>query len=105
MLSSEARVDSQRIRRGFLGEADWPKLIAAAGRLSEAPTVSRATTAYPSTVERENPGISISAVTSRASTLFSEFTSGTDSTSGDGAIRCTAAIASSTEITERKRLI
>ncbi|HUH66483.1 MAG TPA: replicative DNA helicase [Syntrophales bacterium] len=37
MLSSEARVDSQRIRRGFLGEADWPKLITAAGRLSEAP--------------------------------------------------------------------
>ncbi|MGA3208238.1 MAG: replicative DNA helicase [Syntrophales bacterium] len=37
MLSSEARVDSQRIRRGFLGEADWPRLIAAAGRLSEAP--------------------------------------------------------------------
>jgi len=37
MLSSEARVDSQRIRRGFLGEAEWPRLIAAAGRLSEAP--------------------------------------------------------------------
>ncbi|HVO66841.1 MAG TPA: replicative DNA helicase [Syntrophales bacterium] len=36
MLSSEAQVDSQRIRKGFLGEADWPKLIAAAGRLSEA---------------------------------------------------------------------
>jgi len=36
MLSSEARVDSQRIRRGFLGEADWPRLITAAGRLSEA---------------------------------------------------------------------
>ena len=37
MLSSEARVDSQRIRRGFLGETDWPKLTTAAGRLSEAP--------------------------------------------------------------------
>jgi replicative DNA helicase len=37
MLSSESRVDSQRIRRGFLGEADWPKLINAAGKLSEAP--------------------------------------------------------------------
>ena len=36
MLSSEARVDSQRIRRGFLGESDWPRLITAAGRLSEA---------------------------------------------------------------------
>ena len=37
MLSSEARVDSQRIRKGFLGEADWPKLTTAAGRLSDAP--------------------------------------------------------------------
>jgi replicative DNA helicase len=37
MLSSEARVDSQRLRRGFLGETDWPKLATAAGRLSEAP--------------------------------------------------------------------
>jgi replicative DNA helicase len=37
MLSSEARVDSQKIRRGFLGEADWTKLINAAGKLSEAP--------------------------------------------------------------------
>lgn len=37
LLSSEARVDSLRIRRGFLGETDWPKLTTAAGRLSEAP--------------------------------------------------------------------
>jgi len=37
MLSSESRVDSQRIRRGFLGETDWPKIISAASRLSEAP--------------------------------------------------------------------
>jgi replicative DNA helicase len=37
MLASEAKVDSQRIRRGFLGETDWPKLTTAAGRLSEAP--------------------------------------------------------------------
>ncbi|NPU85757.1 MAG: replicative DNA helicase [Syntrophaceae bacterium] len=36
MLASEAKVDSQRIRKGFLGETDWPKLIAAAGQLSEA---------------------------------------------------------------------
>jgi replicative DNA helicase len=35
MLSSEAKVDSQRIRRGFLGETDWPKLIRAADKLSE----------------------------------------------------------------------
>ena len=37
MLSAESRVDSQRLRKGFLGETDWPKLIAAAGRLSDAP--------------------------------------------------------------------
>jgi replicative DNA helicase len=37
MLSSDAKVDSQRIRKGFLGETDWPRLIAAASRLSEAP--------------------------------------------------------------------
>ncbi len=37
MLASEARVDSQRLRKGFLGETDWPKLTGAAGRLSEAP--------------------------------------------------------------------
>lgn len=36
MLSSEARVDSQRLRKGFLGETDWPKLTAAAGSLSDA---------------------------------------------------------------------
>jgi len=37
LLSSEARVDAQRLRKGFLGETDWPKLTTAAGRLSEAP--------------------------------------------------------------------
>ncbi|HNT57791.1 MAG TPA: replicative DNA helicase [Syntrophales bacterium] len=36
LLSAEARVDSQRLRKGFLGEADWPKLTTAAGTLSEA---------------------------------------------------------------------
>ncbi len=36
MLSSTAKVDSQRLRKGFLGETDWPKLTTAAGRLSEA---------------------------------------------------------------------
>jgi replicative DNA helicase len=36
MLSSEARVDSQRIRTGRLVEHDWPKLGQAAGALAEA---------------------------------------------------------------------
>jgi len=30
-------VDSQRLRRGYPGETDWPKLTTAAGRLAEAP--------------------------------------------------------------------
>ena len=37
MLCSEAKVDAHRLRGGFLGEADWPKLTRAAGILSEAP--------------------------------------------------------------------
>jgi replicative DNA helicase len=37
LLSSKARVDSQRLRKGFLGETDWPKLTTAAGLLSETP--------------------------------------------------------------------
>src|SRR5436853_265338 len=36
MLSSEARVDSQRIRTGRLIESDWAKLAGAAGSLAEA---------------------------------------------------------------------
>jgi len=32
LLSSEAKVDAQRLRKGFLGETDWPKLTTAAGR-------------------------------------------------------------------------
>ncbi|MCL2670149.1 MAG: replicative DNA helicase [Syntrophaceae bacterium] len=37
MLAAEARVDFQRLRTGFLGETDWPKLTKAADKLSEAP--------------------------------------------------------------------
>ncbi|MEW6220571.1 MAG: replicative DNA helicase [Thermodesulfobacteriota bacterium] len=37
LLCSESRVDSHRLRTGFIQETDWPKLIRAAGRLSEAP--------------------------------------------------------------------
>ncbi len=36
MLASEAKVDSQRLRKGFLGETDWPKLTNAAGKLADA---------------------------------------------------------------------
>jgi replicative DNA helicase len=37
MLCSEARVDSQKMRSGFLSERDWPRLTRAAGTISEAP--------------------------------------------------------------------
>ncbi len=37
MLCSEARVDANKLRRGYLAESDWPKLTRAAGVISEAP--------------------------------------------------------------------
>ncbi len=37
MLCSEARIDSQRMRGGFLKDSDWPKLAKAAGMLAETP--------------------------------------------------------------------
>ncbi|MBS4022058.1 MAG: replicative DNA helicase [Dethiobacter sp.] len=37
MLCAEANIDSQRLRRGFLTDDDYPKLTRAAGPLSEAP--------------------------------------------------------------------
>jgi replicative DNA helicase len=36
MLCSEARIDSSKLRTGFLAREDWPILTQAAGRLSEA---------------------------------------------------------------------
>jgi replicative DNA helicase len=36
MLCSEAKVDSQAVRTGYLSASDWHRLTAAAGRLSEA---------------------------------------------------------------------
>ncbi len=37
MLCAEARVDAHKLRSGYLGAADWPKLTAAAGRIADAP--------------------------------------------------------------------
>jgi replicative DNA helicase len=37
MLCSHARVNSHKVRTGFLSQSDWPKLVNAAGKLSEAP--------------------------------------------------------------------
>ena len=35
MLCSHARVDAHKVRTGFLSQSDWPKLVTAAGKLSE----------------------------------------------------------------------
>ncbi len=37
LLCSHARVDAHKVRTGYLATSDWPKLTAAAGKLSEAP--------------------------------------------------------------------
>lgn len=37
LLGAEARVDSHRVRTGYLEPRDWPKLTNAAGRLADAP--------------------------------------------------------------------
>ncbi len=37
ILCSHARVDAHKVRTGYLSPSDWPKLTAAAGKLSEAP--------------------------------------------------------------------
>jgi len=37
MLCSHARVDAHKVRTGYLSTSDWPRLTAAAGKLSDAP--------------------------------------------------------------------
>jgi replicative DNA helicase len=37
MLCSIAGVDAHKVRTGFFSQSDWPKLVSAAGKLSEAP--------------------------------------------------------------------
>ena len=37
LLCSHARVDAHQVRTGFLSQSDWPKLTAAASKLSQAP--------------------------------------------------------------------
>ena len=37
MLCSHAKVDAHKVRTGYLATSDWPRLTAAAGKLSEAP--------------------------------------------------------------------
>lgn len=50
MLCSEARVDAQHVRTGFISDSDWPKIYHAANLLSEAP-IYIDDTAYQSVLE------------------------------------------------------
>lgn len=62
MLCSHARVDAHKVRTGFLSQADWPKLVSAAGKLSEAPIYID-----------DTPGISVLELRAKARRLKSQF--------------------------------
>lgn len=47
MLCAEARVDAHKLKTGYLGEADWPRLTTAAGVLAESPIYIDDTPAIP----------------------------------------------------------
>ncbi len=61
MLCSEARVNSHKLRTGYLSEKDWPELTRAAGVLSEAPIFID-----------DTPGISVLEVRAKARRLAKE---------------------------------
>jgi replicative DNA helicase len=61
MLCSVAKVDSHRLRTGFLSDADWPKLTRGAGVLSEAPIFID-----------DTPGISLLEMRAKARRLLSD---------------------------------
>ena len=65
MLASEANVNFQSLRTGFLSESDWPKLTIAAGKLSEAPIFID-----------DTPGISVMELRARARRLKAEYDAG-----------------------------
>ena len=62
MLCSHARVDSHKVRTGFLSQSDWPRLVNAAGKLSEAPVYID-----------DTPGISVLELRAKARRLKSQF--------------------------------
>jgi replicative DNA helicase len=61
MLCSHARVNGQNVRTGFLSQSDWPKLTAAAGKLSESPVIID-----------DTPGISVLELRAKARRLKSQ---------------------------------
>ncbi|MBI5143679.1 MAG: replicative DNA helicase [Candidatus Omnitrophica bacterium] len=62
MLCSHARVDAHKVRTGFLSQADWPRLVSAAGKLSEAPIHID-----------DSPGISVLELRAKARRLKAQF--------------------------------
>jgi len=58
MLCSHAKVDAHKVRTGFLSQADWPRLVTAAGKLSEAPVYID-----------DSPGISVMEIRAKARRL------------------------------------
>ena len=62
MLCSHARVDAHKVRTGFLSQSDWPRLVSAAGKLSEAPIYID-----------DSPGVSVLEVRSRARRLKAKY--------------------------------
>lgn len=61
MLCSHAKVDAQKVRTGYLATSDWPRLTAAAGKLSEAPIFID-----------DTPGISVMELRAKARRLKSQ---------------------------------
>ena len=62
MLCSHARVDAHKVRTGFLSQADWPRLVTAAGKLSEAPIYID-----------DSPGISVMELRAKARRLKAQY--------------------------------
>ena len=61
MLCSHARVNAHKVRTGFLSQSDWPRLVNAAGKLSEAPIYID-----------DTPGISVLELRAKARRLASQ---------------------------------
>ena len=62
MLCSHAKVDAHKVRTGFLSQADWPRLVSAAGKLSEAPIYID-----------DSPGITVLELRAKARRLKAQF--------------------------------
>ncbi len=62
MLCSHARVDAHKVWTGFLSQADWPRLVSAAGKLSEAPIYID-----------DSPGISVLELRAKARRMKAQF--------------------------------